>query len=425
MLGLAAGLTLVLLLSTAALPALASGGGIKVMEDRWEIKFPGHVAFDLTAEADQQVVEVRLFYRLAGSPIWAYAYPDFEPARRVAASFNLKTGGAGFLLPFTRLEYYYVIRDAQGNVYKTPPTALEYADTRFQWQQTRIGPLVLMHHDLQPSRVTEVSQKVKVDLQRLSELLQVDTGRPIKGIIYNQRSAAEDAFPRQSRTITEQHVFEGFAFPQRGLFVGLGLQPRLIIHESAHLLLHQTLGPDALPVPAWLDEGFASYVEPGSAPYSGESLSSLGLPLEAMSTIPGTPRAIGTFYLKAESVVAYLVEEHGAEPFQDFLGQLRAGHPVGEALAATYGFDIPGLEALWAANAGGLPAPAPGSPGRPSPFLYFDSWTIGALALGVMAVLLVRYGIGKLRANSEPGEGLQPWEDPDLLDRHWDDDNPP
>ena len=260
------------------------------------------------------------------------------------------------------------------------------------------------------------------ELERLRDLLQLNTEQPIKGVIYNHRSAAVAAFPKRSRTMTEQHVFEGFAFPTLGLFVGLGLEPRLIIHESAHLLLHQKLGPRALPVPAWLDEGFASYVEPGSVAYSGQSLRALGAPLKNMASIHGTPRDIGIFYLKAESVVSYLVEEHGVESFQRFLGLISQGRSVNNALKITYGFDIVELDSLWGAGSDGPPVRGRITPGRPSPFLYFDAWVFGLLGLVVMAAAAVRYVTSKLRPSLDPEEGLQPWEDPDLLEQEQDDD---
>ena len=420
--GLLVGLMLTLSLLAASPPAQASGHGITVVTDRWAIQFPGHVSFDLTAQALQQIVEVRLLYRTTQSRTWAYAYPEFQPGRQVTTSFNLNTSGANFLPLGTKLEYYYVIRDAQGNVHQTMPTVLEYTDTRFQWEQARIGSLVLMYHDIPASKVTQVSEELAGELERLRDLLQLNTEQPIKGVIYNHRSAAVGAFPKRSRTMTEQHVFEGFAFPTLGLFVGLGLEPRLIIHESAHLLLHQKLGPRALPVPAWLDEGFASYVEPGSVAYSGQSLRALGAPLKNMASIHGTPRDIGIFYLKAESVVSYLVEEHGVESFQRFLGLISQGRSVTNALKITYGFDIVELDSLWGAGSDGPPVRGRITPGRPSPFLYFDAWVFGLLGLVVMAAAAVRYVTSKLRPSLDPEEGLQPWEDPDLLEQEQDDD---
>ena len=420
MVGLVAGLTLIALQFSPPTLVHSSGGEITVVKDRWVVQFPGLIVFDLTAQSQQQIVEVRLRYRTVGNRVWSYAYPGFEPGQRVTATFNLGVGGRDFLPIGTELEYYYVIRDDQGNVHETPSKTLEYTDTRFQWQQAQAGPLVLMYHDIPRSKVAEVTSQVEVELRRLASMLRLDTSRPIKGIIYNERSAAVDAFPHQSRTITDEHVFEGFAFPERGLFVGLGMSPRLIIHESAHVMLHQTLRGGVARVPAWLDEGFASYMEPGANHYSGESLSAIGLPLTSMSAVHGTPRDIRDFYLKAESVVAYLIESHGEERFRSLLDRLREGRPVDEGLVLTYGFDVAGLEKLWSADSRGRHAPARVSSPRPSPFIYFDSWLIGLLALVALATVLVRYTVGRFHSNLDPEEGLQPWEDPDILDREQD-----
>jgi hypothetical protein len=420
MVGLVAGLSVIVLQSPSAALAQTSGGEITVVEDRWTIRFPGLIVFDLTAQSQQQIVEVRLRFRTLGNRVWSYGYPGFEPGQRVTATFNLSAVGGDFLPLGAQLEYYYEIRDDQGGVYETPSKTLEYTDTRFQWQQAQAGPLVLMYHDIPRSQVDEVTRQVEVELRRLASMLRLDTSRPIKGIIYNERSAAIDAFPHQSQTITDQHVFEGFAYPDRGIFVGLGMSPGLIVHESAHVMLHQTLRGGVARMPAWLDEGFASYMEPGANPYSGETLSSIGLPLTSMTAVRGRPSDIRDFYRKSESVVAYLIEEHGDDSFRSFLNRLREGRSVDEGLALTYGFDVAGLEELWSADSRGRRAPARITGARPSPFVYFDVWLISLLGLVVLAAVLVRYTVGRLRSNPDPEEGLQPWEDPIVLDREKD-----
>ena len=423
-LGLMAALAVIALQSPPAALAQASDGEVTVVKDRWVVQFPGLIVFDLTAQSQRQIVEVRLRYRTVGGRVWSYAYPGFEPGQRVTATFNLGAVGGDFLPLGAQLEYYYEIHDDQGNVHETRPKTLEYTDTRFQWQQAQAGPLILMYHDIPRSKVAEVTRQVEVDLRRLASVLRLDTSRPIKGIIYNERSAAIDAFPHQSRTITDQHVFEGFAFPERGLFVGLGMSPRLIVHESAHVMLHQTLRGGVARAPAWLDEGFASYMEPGANPYSGESLRAMGVPLASMSAVHGTPRDIRNFYRKSESVVAYLIEEHGEDRFRSLLDRLREGRAVDEGLRLTYGFDAAGLEDLWSSDSRGRHAPARVTSPRPSPFIYFDVWLIALLALVALAAVLLRYAVGRLRSNLDPEEGLQPWEDPDVLDRERDRDDP-
>ena len=196
------------------------------------------------------------------------------------------------------------------------------------------------------------------------------------------KAKARPAFPRQSETLTEAHVFgRDSPFPLVACLWESAFRPRIIVHEAAHLLLKQAVGPDALPMPAWLDEGFASHVEPSSTPYSGRSLSSRSLPLRTMTRISGTPRSIATFYRKAESVVAYLIEDFGVESFQQFLGELARGRMTEEALLQTYGFGVSELDARWASDAQGPPAPAPGSPTRGYPWVNFSGLVLGALAV--------------------------------------------
>ncbi len=412
-------LALLMLLNLASAPSQESTGNIRVISDTWEVEFPHSVVFNLAAEASGnipgRIVEARLRYRLAGSGAWSYAYPEFTPGQRITATHSLNTGGAAYLPPGTKLEYHYLLQDSVGNRLRTSLKTLEYADTRFRWDEARIGPLALHYHDIPISDVRHMAEEVESGLANIQDLLGMTSPDPIQGMVYRRRSDAVAAFPFHSRTITEQHVFAGFAFPLNGLFLGVGIDPDLILHESAHLLLHQHMGSSAYLLPDWLDEGFASYVEPDSRPYSGRALAGMGMPLHAMTRTPGKPDDISMFYLKAESIVAYLIEEHGTAQFRAFLDHLRRRHTVDAALVAIYGFDTRGLESRWAEWDGGFS----GRPAqeKPSPLVYLDVWLFGGLVLLVMVVVTVRYIIGKLRPNNDPEERLQPWEDPDLIDR--------
>ncbi len=391
-------------------------GGIQVISHLEESDFPSAVTFTLTAQGDNEIVQVRLNLRTAGSRTWTYAYPQFSPGRRVTASFNLPTTGANYLPPGTDIEYQYSIEDVSGNRHQTPPAVYEYNDDRFQWQETQVGPLTLRYYDIPRFRLDQAVSGLEGELERIGDLLQSQPDQPIEGIIYNSRLHAEDALPRFSRTMTEQQVFHGFAFPAHRVFIAIGFQSGVIVHESSHLLLDQALGSRSVSIPSWLDEGLASYLEPGSRPYSGQSLSPYGLPLRAMSSLSGTPREISTFYLKSESVVAYLIEEEGEDSFRDFLEELRSGRTIDAALLSTYGFDTDGLDQRWSESSRGAwsPSPGRGAPAGPSFFVLFNNWLLGGLVLAVAAVVLVRFVVRRLRPVTDEEEGLQPWEDPDL-----------
>ena len=418
------GVFLIFMLSASSLSA--AGGDIEVVSTGEEVSFPGNVDLSVTAEGDADIVEVRLFYRTVGSQVWAYAYPDFVPANRVTASLNLTGEVSTYLPPGTEVEYYYEITDAQGNVLRTEPTVVEYEDTRFDWEEVKVGPLTLRYYDQSDLRVRGVVRSLEADLARLQRVLQLDQTEEIKGVIYSRRSHTLEAFPQQSRTTTEQQTFQGFAFPESRLFLGLGRDRGLIVHESAHLLFDQAMGESALPTPAWLDEGFASYMAPSVKIFSGGSLNDRTNPLRAMNTVTGTPHSIGTFYQKSLSVVAFMIDEFGETSFQRFISQLGNGSTMDAALTSVYGLDLDGLDTRWAGEPSGSREPAPSSPGtfRPEPdspslFLFFNSWLLGGLVLLVLAAVSIQYVATKLRPDPYPEEGLQPWEDPDL----WDDDD--
>ena len=418
------GVFLIFMLSASSLSA--AGGDIEVVSTGEEVSFPGNVDLSVTAEGDADIVEVRLFYRTVGSQVWAYAYPDFVPANRVTASLNLTGEVSTYLPPGTEVEYYYEITDAQGNVLRTEPTVVEYEDTRFDWEEVKVGPLTLRYYDQSDLRVRGVVRSLEADLARLQRVLHLGQTEEIKGVIYSRRSHTLEAFPQQSRTTTEQQTFQGFAFPESRLFLGLGMDRGLIVHESAHLLFDQAMGESALPTPAWLDEGFASYMDPSVKIFSDGSLNDRTNPLRAMNTVTGTPHSIGTFYQKSLSVVAFMIDEFGETSFQRFISQLGNGSTMDAALTSVYGLDLDGLDARWAGEPSGDREPAPSSPGtfRPEPdspslFLFFNSWLLGGLVLLVLAAVSIQYVATKLRPDPYPEEGLQPWEDPDL----WDDDD--
>ncbi|MCH7714322.1 MAG: hypothetical protein IIC99_11940 [Chloroflexi bacterium] len=406
----------------------AAGEDIRIVSESQEINFPSNVDFEITVESTTEITEIRLLFRSMGSRVWAYAYPSFEPGKRVTANHQLATTGNSYVPPGAELEYHYVIRDAAGNTLETEPATFEYTDTRFQWDRTQIGPLTLVHHDIRQSSVDKIADRITPDMQRLSDLLEIQDGKKIKGIIYNRRWETEDAFPFQSQTLSDAGVFQGFAFSNHRIFIGVGLDPRLIVHETAHLLLDQSLGARALAPPAWLNEGFASYMEPNSYQHAASRIRDQGLPLRSMTRVSGTPSHIGAFYQKSSSVVAFLVQYRGEAAFQKFLAQLRQAKTVDQALMAVYGFDIDGLESRWAGDIGGSPEAGSSTqqrqgiidgiqndrsganaPTRPSPFLYFDAWVFGGLGLLVLAMAAARLVMGTFRPKTASDDESEDW----------------
>ena len=323
-------------------------GAIRVVEANAQISASGEVNLTLTAQAEAEVTEVRVYYRPAGARVWAYSYADFDAGTRVTATQDLPPDGVAYFAPGVEVEYFYEISDARGNVLRTDIALIEYLDHRFDWRRTQVGPLTILYHDLSQSEVTRAMPGIEQDLARITGLLRLTAPQAIKGVLYNRSSDAQEAFPRESQTTTDQEVFAGFALAAQGVFVGLGFDRRIIAHESAHLLFDQALNERFMDTPSWLNEGFASYFEPEKRLTSPAKIYERSAPLRAMTAVSGTPYAIQLFYEKARSVVTYLIDEHGEQKFQRFMVALNNNVKIDDALESVYGFDIDGLEACWA-----------------------------------------------------------------------------
>ena len=345
----------VFLAAAAWWPAWAAGGSIRVVDTRQEVNYPSGVGLSVTVESEAEIAEVRVYYRPVGSRRWGYAYADFDPGKRVVATRSIPVRESTYIAPGAVVEYFYEIRDVDGNVFKTDRATVEYLDRRFDWRRVNIGPLELVYHDIDDSRIEDVSRKLREDLRRVEELLQLETARGFKGVIYNRYADANAAFPVQSRTTTDHGTFAGYAFPEQGVFVGQGLDRRIIVHESAHMMMHDAVGHAGPEPTAWLNEGFASYMEPNVRVRSSADLYRRTPHLRAMGSLTGTPESIPLFYQKSVSVVAHLIEEYGEDNFRRLIAGIASGQTTEAALVSVYGFDEHGLDASWA----GLPIPAP------------------------------------------------------------------
>ena len=431
-----AAILLTAVMASASSGAQAAGGSIQVLEMRHQVNFPDGVHLALTAESNTDIIEVRLYFRAEGSSTWGYAYSDFKPGPRILATRSIPVDEASYLAPGVDVEYFYQIRDAHGAVLKTERSTVEYLDGRFQWQRINIGPLELVYHDLRNDRVADTARVLVQDLQRVTDLLQHEPRHGFKGVIYNSYADANAVFPVQSQTTTDHGTFAGYAFPGQGVFVGQGLDRRIIVHESTHLLFREALGKRALSPPAWLNEGFATYSEPGVRIRSSRDLYGRTPPLRGMNRVSGTPSSIPLFYHKSVSVVAYLIEEYGEDNFRRMLGELKKGRVIEDALLSVYGFDVDGLDDRWAGlpvaaadsaaavppstrPAGGgqaaplalaaTPSPAPqGLPvapsqrpqrEEPSPFVFIDAWLLAGVALLAVTAVGFRFVYTRLRRN--------------------------
>ena len=392
--------------SNNAQPPAPSPVPIHIVSSSHEVRFPDEVVFRLEAEAAAPITEVTLFYRLARQKTRVYGYPDFASARKVSADFTLKTGGASYLPSGVDIRYHYMIRDADGNTVSTEEYSLEYKDPRFDWHELRQGDLVILYHDIPLSRVERVAADVSQRLEAVIEMLGLETAPPMKGVILNDRREALRGFPVISQTATLGHLYGGFAFGDYDLFVLAGLNADGMVHEMAHLLLGEAVASPLAKVPAWLNEGLATYFDSTSggrdATLAAAARRGDLLRLSAMKVVPGKPRDVRLFYAQARSLVEHLVGTYGASRMTSLLAAIDAGADVEEAVAEVYGVGIEEIEGQWRDEVSGATTLAP----RP------DAGSIGTSALitgaVVVALVVTAYRRFARKAGRDGPDGARP-----------------
>ena len=146
-----------------------------------------------------------------------------------------------------------------------------------------------------------------------------------------------------------------------------GFLDSLLPHEIAHLIFRDFIGFKG-EVPLWLDEGVAQWEEEAKRPqmkamvkqlYEKEGLLTVkdmmkldirrlkdkeGVYVRAALTKDGSPGAVflgsdnlvNTYYLQSVSMVGFLIEKFGGEPFTAFCRELRDGEPLEQALKSAY-----------------------------------------------------------------------------------------
>ncbi len=323
---------------------------IRVVSSTHEVHFPDEVVFSLDAESASPITEITIFYRLASQKVRAYGYLEFAPDTHVSGDFTLRTSGASYVPSGVDIEYHYRIADSQGNTLETPPLSLQYLDPRYEWQEMEMGELAALWHDRPQDAVEEVVAGALRRLAPVMSMFGLEAAPPMKAVILNNRQEADQVFPPVSETARRSYLYGGFAFREFDLFVVAALREDDIVHEATHLLLGEAVGPAMSRVPAWLNEGLATYFESGSRREStAERAIREGslLRLRAMNAVPGTPEGVRLFYAQSWSVVKYMIDTYGTDRMSALIHAIGSGLHTNEAVEQVYGASLEEIETDW------------------------------------------------------------------------------
>jgi hypothetical protein len=351
--------TLLLALLVPAAAPSAAAPDIQVLKNEATANFAKNVMFNLEAKSSSQITEVNLFYREAWEIAVNRAYPTFTPGAQVSAeySWDLLPGE----VPVGALvQYYWVLKDAKGQQFKTPPQTVAYDDSRFQWQKVAKSNVDLFYYGGNQARAQKLLNAAVAALAHIKDQVGVSANKTAKIYVYDSKDDMGPALVSRSQSYDEMTTTLGVLVSKDTLLL-LGSAEgatQTIAHELTHLVVGQaTENPFQAPLPRWLDEGLAMYNEGSLPSYNQDALTEAIttdtlISVRSLSAYTGDPNQVNLFYAESYSVIDYLLSQYGRDKMVALLNDFKAGAYQDDALQKVYGFGLEGLDAKWRAHVG-------------------------------------------------------------------------
>ncbi|MFC1914592.1 peptidase MA family metallohydrolase, partial [Chloroflexota bacterium] len=318
--------------------------------------FPGNIYFNLTAESDAEITDVRLHYQvdqMAHAQVTSEVYLEFKPATRVKTQWQWDMRRTGGLPSGSHVRYWWTVTDARDNKIETAPATLQINDDRYDWQSLTQGKITFYWYKGNNDFAQELMSAAQQALDRIAESTGVGPEKQVNIYVY---ASSNDL---RGSMIFPQEWTGGVAFTRYST-VAIGISPndigwgtRAIAHELTHLVIHQITFSPYGDLPVWLDEGLAMNSEGELEPVFAQLLKQAAdadvlLTVRSIASPFSTdPVKSALSYAESHSIVQFLVDTYGSEKMFELLHTFREGSTYDAALLKVYGFDMDGLNDLW------------------------------------------------------------------------------
>ncbi|MCH7836702.1 MAG: hypothetical protein IH864_07550 [Chloroflexi bacterium] len=345
-----------LLAALSLAPGTVSAQGPSVTDGGAVSRFPDGVEFRLSAQGDQPIEKVRLRYTILPDGTKASGVPDFQPGSSVSTSFTLAGDETPniYLSPGTRIDYYWEVEDAAGNVATTPEASIIYEDIRFEWQTLEADGVVIHYYSGSDDDAQAMLDVAQESIAGMSALLGVTVEFTVNIRIYASTDDMRDALQRRSETFESQITTAGVRVSSDTVLVLGNVSFSTLRHELAHVVTAIAGEGPFGSLPAWLDEGTAVYAQgdPEGFRDAVERAIDRGnvLSVRSITSYQGDPNKVNLFYGQSWSLVTFLIDTYGGEQFAQLFAEIKRGNTTDTALEAVYGFDQDGLENEWRAS---------------------------------------------------------------------------
>jgi len=381
-----------LLLAILSPGLVQAQSGLAILDSSAQVEFPAKLSFNLSVESDVNITDIRLHYtvdRISFAQVTSEVYIEFAPANTVDANWTWDMRRTGGLPPGSSVDYWWTVEDANGDRLETEPFQVQFDDIRYSWRSLTEGKVTIFWYEGDEPFVQELMASTQQALARLAEDTGAHLKEPVKIYIY---ATAQDL---RGAMVYPQEWTGGVAFTEHGT-IAIGIAPidlawgkRAIVHELAHLVIHQMTFNPYIDLPTWLDEGLAMYAEGplelSLAAYLNRAVAENSLISVRSLSSPFSAYAKEAIlaYAQSYSLVEFLISNYGQGRTLELLNTFRQGSSYDAALNTVYGFDMDGLNTLWRDYVA--------APAQPTEEKGMHPALIGALAALGVALL---FGLG-------------------------------
>ncbi len=351
-------LALLLLAALALAPRTLSAQTLSLTDEGVENRFPDGMEFSVSAQSDQPIESVRLRYTVLPDGTTASGVPDFQPATSVSTTFSLAGSDTPrlYLSPGTRIDYYWEVEDAAGNMATTPQASIVYEDVRFDWQTLESDGVVLHYYSGSDSDAQAMLDVARQSIAETSALLNTTVAFPVNVRIYASTDDMRPALQQRSETYESQIITAGVSVSSDTVLVLGNVSFSTLRHELAHIITAIAGEGPFGDLPAWLNEGTAVYAQ-GDPEGFGDAVERAidrgnVLSVRSLTSYQGDPDKVGLFYGQSWSLVSFLIDTYGEDDFAALFAEMKGGVTTDSALNTVYGFDQDGLENEWRASVG-------------------------------------------------------------------------
>lgn len=355
---------LLVTLSLGASTVSAQSAG-KIIDHGVTLEFPDRLTFKAHIEDPSTIERVVLEYgveKLTCGTVTAKAFPDFQAGKTSAdVSWTWEMRKSGSEPPGSTIWYRWRVTNKSGGTTLSDRKTLIWLDEENDWQSITRDKLTLHWYDSPRPFAQDLLDSATTSLARLAETTGVTPQSQLNLYIYANNEDMKDA------VLYEPGWTGGQAFTSNRIVI-IGINPDTIdwgkrteAHELTHLLVGYLTFSCLSDVPTWLNEGIAVYGEGGPSKESQDQLKSAVkqdtlISVRALSGgFSEHPDKADLSYSQSYSLVSFLITEFGRDKLLTLFDNMKQGIKTEDALNASYGFGLDGLEDKWRASVGAKP----------------------------------------------------------------------